>query len=359
MTPRPKTRLGILALALALAPALASGFGLGAERPHDATEIGPDGRWPKPTELFHVERVVDGDTIHVRRDGEYEKLRLLSVDTEEKLSFEGSPSKPGTVFGEETSIWARETIDALGPEPKVGLRFPDGIEARDVYGRLLCHVVLPDGTDFNLRLVELGKSPYFNKYGQSRLCHDAFVAAQERARAQQLGVWNPKTNEPKTAGAPAAKRPYDRLLPWWDARAEAVESFRVADARNDTGAGDAASPDDMAESLAAERERVRVFGQLFRTFDEDDGSLTLLFRGDRDRAFRALVPAAERAKLDVDLEAVQAEFRQNYLWVEGELEPGSRGGWQMACSADAIALAGPEPFELERADERSEGSDNP
>ena len=63
----------------------------------------------------------------------------------------------------------------------VGLAFPDGVEANDVYGRLLCHVILADGTDFNLKLVELGKSPYFNKYGNSRICHDEFVATQAAA----------------------------------------------------------------------------------------------------------------------------------------------------------------------------------
>ena len=36
----------------------------------------------KPEKLFTVERVVDGDTIYIQRNGEREKLRLLSVDTE-------------------------------------------------------------------------------------------------------------------------------------------------------------------------------------------------------------------------------------------------------------------------------------
>ena len=106
------------------------------------------------------------------------------------------------------------------------LLFPEGVEKRDVYGRLLCHVILMDGRDFNLLLVEQGKSPYFNKYGNSRLKHEEFVAAQAEAKRRQLGVWNPMTNMPKTEGAPAAKRPYDRLLPWWQARADAIDAFR-------------------------------------------------------------------------------------------------------------------------------------
>ena len=56
-----------------------------------------------PVATYEVAKVVDGDTIHVMRNGELEKLRLLSVDTEEKLSGRSfSPSKPETIFGQET-----------------------------------------------------------------------------------------------------------------------------------------------------------------------------------------------------------------------------------------------------------------
>ena len=125
-----------------------------------------------PSVLFEVKRVVDGDTIHVQRGEELEKLRLLSVDTEEVIRGGGfsSSSKPQTVFGTECAEWAKSFFDGLANEDgetRVGLWFPEGKEARDVYGRLLCHVVLEDGTDFNLMLLQKGKSPYFNKYGNS------------------------------------------------------------------------------------------------------------------------------------------------------------------------------------------------
>src|SRR6185369_6915200 len=106
-----------------------------------------------------------------------------------------------------------------GESPKIGLLFPGGVEQRDVYGRLLCEVILPDGTNYDLMLVKLGKSPYFNKYGNDQVDHAAFVAAQKKAQEEKLGIWNPKANEPETKGAPSAKRPYAELLPWWDARA--------------------------------------------------------------------------------------------------------------------------------------------
>ena len=289
-----------------------------------------------PSELFPVERVVDGDTIHVLRGGQVEKLRLLSVDTEEKLSDDPSPSpsKPETVFGQETMLWARELVEgpaAPGERPRVGLRFPGGPEQRDAYGRLLCHVVLADGRDFNLLLVELGKSPYFDKYGRSRICHQAFVTAQAAAQAAGRGIWNPTTNAAATPGAPSARRPYELLLPWWRARAEAVEHFRQLSLEDPDGVVDAEVPDQLQAALERGR-RVRVFGSLFETFDERDGSWTLLFRAPGgERALRVSVPAAHRAALrPLELERTREDYRQNYLWAEGVVSRGPRG-YRITC----------------------------
>jgi micrococcal nuclease len=189
-----------------------------------------------PTERFDVARVVDGDTLHVLRDGKLEKLRLLCVDTEERLGtggFQGSASKPQTVFGEECALWAQRLFTDLADEDgttRVGLLFPGGHEQVDPFGRLLCHVILPDGTDFNLELVRRGKSPYFNKYGNSEVCHAEFESAQAHARAAGIGIWAAGVNEPASEGTPAARRPYELLLPWWQARADAIEAFRAAHA---------------------------------------------------------------------------------------------------------------------------------
>lgn len=303
-----------------------------------------------PTELFEVERVVDGDTLHVRRGGSLVKLRLLAVDTEEKLDVGGdSASKPGTVFGEECALWAQRffaDLAAPGEKPKVGLYFPGGKEQLDNYGRLLCHVVLPDGTDYNLLLVELGKSPYFNKYGNSTFEHAAFVAAQRAAREAQLGIWSPATNRPTTPGAPSAKRPYEKLLPWWDARAAAVEAYRAAVVHDPTSAFDADDPQALARAAElAEQREVRVFGCLDRTFDEDDGTLTLLFKTqDRNRALRVRIQRAERPKFaTLALERRGDDFVQNYLFVTGRVVAGARGFELHLADPARLTLAGPEP----------------
>jgi micrococcal nuclease len=273
-----------------------------------------------------VARVIDGDTLEVLLEGRIESLRLLSVDTEEKISGRplSSPTKPETVFGQETALWARELFAGLGVPARVGLVFPDGRE-RDAYGRLLCHLILPDGRDFNLLLVELGKSPYFTKYGYSRHTHEAFLRAQEAAREAELGIWNPRTNRAQSPGAPSAVRPYAELLPWWEARAQAIEGFRRRHAAEPKRVLSAQEPDDLARALDL-GQPVQVFAAIERFYDEPDGSLTVLLGGGgRERALRARVAPAARAELEPFLRATSEEFRQNYLFVEGRLERNERG----------------------------------
>ena len=305
----------------------------------------------KPAELFEIERVVDGDTIYVKRNGEVQKLRLLSVDTEEKFSTNtGDASKPSTVFGEECAQWAMAFFKPTDERPdagRVGLRFPRGVEARDAYGRLLCYVILPDGRNFNLLLVQLGKSPYFNKYGNSEVCHDAFVAAQRAAQHARRGIWDPATNKPSTPGAPTVERPYARLMPWWDARAEAIERYRRARANHPGHVAFSESPEELAAAAktSAEKGEVEVFGLIDRLFDEKDGSLTVLMRsGAKSDALRIRVAKGDREKFGaLDLEHRNEEGRQNYLWVRGELTRGERGFEMRSSDPGKWRSGGPEP----------------
>jgi len=305
-----------------------------------------------PSELFEVTRVVDGDTIHIQRGGETQKLRLLSVDTEEVLRGGGflSKSKPQTVFGTECAAWAKSYFKGLANEDgatRIGLWFPEEEETHDVYGRLLCHVVLEDGTDFNLLLLEEGKSPYFNKYGNSFGFDAEFRSAQAKARREQLGIWNPATNEPKTPGAPAVRRPYDSLMPWWEARAQAIDSFRARHAADPLCYVDAGAPHQLelaTRHSAPEAAQVELFGAPDRLFNEDDGRQTVLFRtSDRRRALRVLIPKEQvSAHAALDLASLSKELRQNFVWVTGSLRWTGRGYELVSMSPDQWRIAAPQ-----------------
>lgn len=353
----PCARLAVAILAILLAaPTLVgdarASLAAGAQTAAGAKTARADRK--TEAEWVEIERVVDGDTIHVRRAGRVEKLRLLAVDTEERLGrgHASSPTKPQTVYGEECALWAEklfadlETADleTKGGKVRIGLVFPGRVEARDVYGRLLCHVLLPDGTDYNLMLVRLGRSPYFNKYGNDLVDHAAFVAAQTAARRAKIGIWNPATNEARTPGAPSAKRPYAKLLPWWNARAVAVDTYRERAAKETDAVVEAEDPESLARAARSGHE-VEVFGEIDRLFDESDGSRTVLFRAnEKDRALRVRIPLASRAAHEAFAwSSITRDFRQNYVWVRGRVELLERGFGMRSEGADRWRRAGPEP----------------
>jgi hypothetical protein len=172
-------------------------------------------------------------------------------------------------------------------------------------------------------LVELGKSPYFDKYGWSETDHDAFVAAQKAAQAQKIGIWDPRTNMPTTPGVPAAKRPYDKLLPWWEARAVAVDAFRKASARKDANVIDVEDPKAL-ERAAKSGDRVHCFGEIGRAQDQPDGSVLVDFRAtSRNRELVVSVPAAVlKQPWPFDLREAAHEMHQNYVWLDARITSG-------------------------------------
>lgn len=342
-----RTPLLLLVAALAASATSARAFASTAaqERPVQATptEVLGDCLVERPTELFPLLWVVDGDTVHVERDGKREKLRLLSIDTEEKyMKNNQSETKPSTRFGEQATGWAQGFLMPRSPSEgpvQVGLRFPGGVESRDPYGRLLCHVVTREGVDFNLLMVRTGLSPYFNKYGNSRIDHERFVAAQAAARREQRGIWDRRTNEG------GKRRPYAKLIPWWQARADAVQAHRDLAAKDPLRYLAADEPDALAAAIEKGPREVTVLALVDRFFEEDDGSRTVLLRGgDKRRSVRVSIPKELRAAMAKhDLDHSYEDYRQNYFLIDGTLQMGARGFDLVGVGVDDWRLAGPDP----------------
>ncbi len=79
-----------------------------------------------------ITRVVDGDTIEARVEGEIEDVRLIGVDTPETVK----PGEPVQCFGPRASDFTHDQLEG----ERVRLVF--GVERRDVYGRLLAYAYL-------------------------------------------------------------------------------------------------------------------------------------------------------------------------------------------------------------------------
>lgn len=188
--------------------------------------------------------IVDGDTIRVAGiDG---SLRLLSIDTEEKLrgkseraevandfdayrqrkrSRSPRPPKMGTPMGEEATDFARSFFAGA---KVVRLERDDPKKLRGSYGRLLAYAfVRKEGkwVSYNVECVRAGMSPYFTKYGYSHRFHNQLSRAEAEAKDAQRGIWNPDAK---------AYGDYDERKAWWNARAEFIRAFEhEANGRDD------------------------------------------------------------------------------------------------------------------------------
>jgi micrococcal nuclease len=123
-----------------------------------------------------VTRVVDGDTLHARCDGEREKVkvRLLRIDTPE--------------VEEEGYRAAGAALRRFLGSDAIALEFErPGVPVADDYGRLLAYVRVR-GEIANVEMVRLGWSPFWTKYGTGRFAEE-FRRAEREARDARRGLW--------------------------------------------------------------------------------------------------------------------------------------------------------------------------
>src|SRR6187551_994369 len=114
-----------------------------------------------------VVRVVDGDTVEARIDGDVEDVRLIGVDTPETVK----PGEPVQCFGPRASDFTHDRLEGQ----RVRLVF--GAERRDVYGRLLAYLYLANWT--------LSVSPHANTPQGGRLFNAILI---RRGLARSLTI---------------------------------------------------------------------------------------------------------------------------------------------------------------------------
>ncbi|HEX8227127.1 MAG TPA: thermonuclease family protein [Candidatus Saccharimonadales bacterium] len=132
--------------------------------------------------FYTITRYSDGDTITVDMHGTPETIRFIGVDTPETHD----PRKKVQCYGPAASAFTKNALTAAGS--KVRLAADSLSTNRDRYDRLLRYVYLPDGTNFNLKLIQDGYGfyyPYF-KFDKSA----EFDEAQKQAQAAGKGLWS-------------------------------------------------------------------------------------------------------------------------------------------------------------------------
>ena len=113
--------------------------------------------------------VIDGDTVGVQLEsGTADRIRLIGIDTPEVLD----PRKPVQCFGREASAHAHELL-AANRLPRAGLQPGD----RDLFGRLLAYVWLPDGRNFGEVMIGDG---FANSFHRGSEVHDELFYDEAR-----------------------------------------------------------------------------------------------------------------------------------------------------------------------------------
>lgn len=187
--------------------------------------------------------ILDGDTVVV--EGLDSSLRLIGIDTEEtfkKVSdrqlyakgFEQykkiargdskRPVKMATPMGEEAKKWAERFFEGVRI---VRLERDHPAELRGFYGRYLAYVFVQKNgkwVNYNVECVRAGMSPYYTKYARSRRFHQEFLEAEAEAKAQKIGIWDPKKEH---------YGDYDERKAWWSRRAALIDYFEREEKKHD------------------------------------------------------------------------------------------------------------------------------
>ena len=131
---------------------------------------------------YKVEKVVDGDTFNIRKDGKTEKVRLIGVDAPESVA----PSYTGrenTEEGRKASDYLKKLIEGKNVYLEYDLNY------QDQYGRMLAYVYLSDQeTMLQEKLLSEGYVQVLTVPPNVRYA-EHFVQLQKKAREEGKGFW--------------------------------------------------------------------------------------------------------------------------------------------------------------------------
>ena len=126
-----------------------------------------------------VDRVIDGDTISVRLDGDRSTVRLTGVDTPETRH----PTRGVEPDGPEAAAYT--TARRTGATVRLD-RDPAGDDI-DADGRLLRYVVLASGEHVNAILIREGLATAIRAFPYAR--QREFLQLEAQARRARRGLW--------------------------------------------------------------------------------------------------------------------------------------------------------------------------
>ena len=158
-----------------------------------AVRLWQDYSTPQPPEdlpegVYHVERVVDGDTLLLANQA---RVRLWGVDTPETVH----PRKPVEPFGPEAADFTKQFVAT----DRGTVRLQMDRERLDKYNRFLAYVWVGDEM-LNEELIRAGLATAETGYNYSQSMKTRFRRAEDEAKSNRRGIWStPAPTAPDSA----------------------------------------------------------------------------------------------------------------------------------------------------------------
>ncbi len=139
----------------------------------------------KDSTLYHVIKVLDGDTLIANVAGHEVTVRLLGINTPETID----PRKPVECFGPEASAKAKELLSGKDIYIEKDLLKEKSKGDYDVYGRVLAYVKMSEGFFYNEYMIEQGFAREYTFNNEKYKYQKDFKSAQKSAKKSKLGLW--------------------------------------------------------------------------------------------------------------------------------------------------------------------------
>ncbi|HMS65605.1 MAG TPA: thermonuclease family protein [Ignavibacteria bacterium] len=285
---------------------------------------------------FKITKVTDGDTF--KFEGLDKSARLLGIDTEETFKTADAEQKTNEIATYWEEFYKNERGDNKMPvktDSPLGFEawkwaetfFADVDSVRlereaddrsvDIFGRYLVYLIAYKNggeINYNVECVKQGYSPSFNKYGNSKRFNSEFEQAQNFAKENQSGIWDPaKKHYPD----------YDERIIWWNKRAQQIENYEknYSDNENYFNLSSEKDFNRLADNIGKE---ITVFGNIGDVLTKKD-PVILRIPYDKNVSFDIVVFEKDLNLLnEIDIE----DKKNYYIYVKGILET-YKGSYQI------------------------------
>ena len=141
-----------------------------------------------PAGFYHVQRVVDGDTLQLAN---HARVRLIGVDTPETVK----PDHPIEPWGPEATHFTRQFIGDKPVELKLD---QNPQERRDRFDRFLAYIYV-DGRCLNEELARARLAHVHTEYHYSPVYKKRLLKAEDEAKSTHRGLWSEMRDGPPAA----------------------------------------------------------------------------------------------------------------------------------------------------------------